>query len=90
MNAPLFITILDKSIVLFIKNVYPNSHQFVQDNDLNHCSNLAREHYAVCGVNWWPTAPETPDIYPIELVWHELKEYVHPQEGEVSEQTRAD
>ena len=26
-------------------------------------------------VNWWKTPPESPDINPIENLWHELKEY---------------
>lgn len=27
-------------------------------------------------VNWWKTPPESPDLNPIENVWHELKEYL--------------
>ena len=27
-------------------------------------------------VNWWQTPPESPDINPIENLWHELKEYI--------------
>ena len=27
------------------------------------------------GVNWWKTPPESPDIYPVENLWHELKEF---------------
>ena len=71
MNAPLFVEILEKSLVPFIRAVY----RFVQDNDPKHCSNFARRFYERAGINWWPTPPESPDCNPIENVWHELKEY---------------
>ena len=38
MNAPLFISTLKKSLVLSIRDVYPDGHRFVQDNDPKHCS----------------------------------------------------
>ena len=28
-------------------------------------------------INWWPTPPETPELNPIECMWHEMKEYVY-------------
>ena len=27
-------------------------------------------------INWWKTPPESPDMNPIENLWHELKEYI--------------
>ena len=27
-------------------------------------------------VNWYPTPPESPDLNPIEMLWHELKEFI--------------
>ena len=76
MNAPLFISILRKSLVPFIRAVYPDGHCFMQDNDPKHCSKLAKAYYKESGINWWPTPPESPDLNPIENLWHELKEYI--------------
>ena len=28
------------------------------------------------GINWWKTPAESPDINPIENLWHESKEYL--------------
>ena len=76
MNAPLFIEILKNSLLPFIREVYPDGHRFVQDNDPKHCSLAARKFYEENGIMWWPTPPESPDLNPIEMLWHELKEYI--------------
>ena len=59
MNAPLFISILKKSLVPFIRDVYPDGHQYVQDNDPKHCSkrefvfrNLCGRHFIVFCAQW--------------------------------------
>ena len=76
MNASLFISILRSTLLPFIKDSYPDGHRFIQDNNPKHCSKLARKFYDEEGVNWWPTPPESPDMNPIENMWHELKEYI--------------
>ena len=54
----------------------PNSHRFMQDNDPKHTSRAAQQFYQTAGINWWRTPPESPDMNPIENLWHELKEHI--------------
>ena len=75
MNAVLFVDILDKTLVPFIERMYPAGHNFMQDNDPKHTSVMAREWMEKC-INWWKTPAESPDVNPIENLWHELKEYI--------------
>ena len=28
-------------------------------------------------INWWQTPLESPDLGPIENLWHKLKEFIH-------------
>ena len=48
----------------------------MQDNYPNHTSQHVQKWIIDNGINWWPTPPESPDINPIENLWHEMKEYV--------------
>ena len=48
----------------------------MQDNDPKHTSKKVAEFFTQSGINWWKTPPESPDLNPIENLWHELKEYI--------------
>ena len=76
MDAEMYQDILRQTLLPFLQNVYPSGHQFVQNNNPKHTSRAAQQFYADNGINWWPTPPESPDLNPIEMVWHELKEYL--------------
>ena len=76
MKAELFIEILDKTLLPFIDGVYPDGHKFMQDNDPKHSSRMTNQGLVDNSVNWWRTPAESPDLNPIENLWHEMKEYV--------------
>ena len=48
----------------------------MQDNDPKHTSKVARKWMEDHSINWWKTPPESPDLNPIENLWHELKEFI--------------
>ena len=76
MKKKLFVSILEGTLLPFIKDVYPDGHKFMQDNDPKHTSLYAKEWIDDNEVNWWKTPAESPDLNPIENLWHELKEYI--------------
>ena len=76
MKSELFIEILDKTLLPFIDGVYPDGHKFMQDNDPKHASTMTKDWLQERSVNWWKTPAESPDLNPIENLWHELKEFI--------------
>ena len=77
MNAALYCNILEKTLAIFTEMLpHPHVHRFMQDNDPKHTSHAAQDYLARKEINWWRTPPESPDMNPIENLWHELKEYV--------------
>ena len=68
--------IILKTLLPFIKSTFPTGHRFMQDNDPKHTSKLAKEVMAENNINWLKTPPESPDMNPIENLWHELKNHL--------------
>ena len=52
--------ILERNLLPFINNVYPDGHRLWQDNDPKHTSNSTKKWMKDNGVNHWPTPPESP------------------------------
>ena len=76
MDKTLYIEILVKTVTPFVKEVYPNGHRFMADNDPKHTSHSARQFFDHNNINWWRTTAESPDMNPIENLCHELKEFI--------------
>ena len=75
MDADLFCNILETTLVPFIRERLPD-HRFMQDNDPKHTSRRAQTFFDEQNINWWRTPPESPDLNPIEDLWHELKYFL--------------
>ena len=72
----MYTQILENTLLPFIRDVYPNGHKFMADNDPKHTSLHAKDFIAMNGINWWRTPAESPDLNPLENLWHELKEFI--------------
>ena len=75
MDADLFCNILETTLVPFIRERLPD-HHFMQDNDPKHTSRRVQTFFDEHNINWWRTPPESPDLNPIEDLWHELKHFL--------------
>ena len=73
MDKFLFTEILDSTLVPFIEKEFPSTHRFMLDNDT---SIHAQEFWKQKNRNWDKTPAESPDLNPIESLWHELKEFI--------------
>lgn len=76
MDGELYVDILESTLLPFLANKYPLGHCFMQDNDPKHTCGVTKSFFEHNHVNWWHTPPESPDLNPIENMWHELKEYI--------------
>ena len=76
MDAEFYISILQAHLLPFIRENFPDHHKLMQDNDPKHTSKAAKQFFDTESINWWKTPPESPDMNPIENLWHELKEFI--------------
>ena len=90
MDADRYISILE-ALLPFLKDVYPDGHRFVQDNDiykayLKACPWLFLAEWGEL-VQTPQECPDLNDFNPIENLWHEMKEFLR---REVKPQNKAE
>ena len=71
--------ILDRTLLPFIHSVFPDGHRFTADNDPKHTIYQPKAYQAYLkakNVYWCRSPAESPDLNPIENLWHEPKEYI--------------
>ena len=56
--------------VLFIEKAYPKGHKLMMDNDPKHTSGYSADWMRKNSVKWWKTLAESPELNPIENLWH--------------------
>ena len=76
MDAEMYVDILRCTLLPFLHDVFSDGHRFMQDNDPKYTSRQAAQFFQENRVNWWNTPPESPDLNPIENLWHEMKEFL--------------
>ena len=80
MDANLYVHNLEIALLPSAQKLYHGTNYlFMQDNDPKHTSKRAHAFFADNAIEWLKTPPESPDLNPIENLWHELKEYIRRQ-----------
>ncbi len=75
MDAPLYIQVLQQTLLPFLEGLHPDGHRFVCNNDPNkHLSRAAQAFLLEKEVIWWRTQAESPNCTPVENLWYVLKE----------------
>ena len=69
----MYVEILSNALVPFMRRYFPDGCRFQQDNDPKHTSKYTNAFFECAGITYWKTPAESPDLNPIEMVWHELK-----------------
>ena len=67
MKNELFVSILEGTLLPFVKDVYPDGHKLMQDNDPKHTSVYAMEWIDETDWNGGKAPAKSPDLNPIIL-----------------------
>ena len=60
MNAAYYQEILERNLVPFIAEKYPDGHRLWQDNAPTHVAKTSQEFFRRHAINWWKTPAQSP------------------------------
>jgi hypothetical protein len=77
LNSLGFRYIFGQAVVPFIKLIhFADHHTLHKDNAPCQSSRSSRNYLTANNINHFKTSAQSPDLNPIELVWHDLKNYI--------------
>ena len=71
-----FLQLIVPIVIPFVLQNYPNSYRLHMDNARCHVSRITKRFFTRNSINHFKTPAQSPDLNPIELVWHDLKDYL--------------
>ncbi len=73
MDSTFYQGLLRDHFMPYVQHAFPQGYRLMQDNDPKHVSKSTKAFMEDNNISWWPTPPESPDLNPIENLWHALK-----------------
>ena len=71
-----FVHLFNRFFIPFKDAKYPHSHRLHMDNATSHISGYTKTFFNQNDINHFRTPAQSPDLNPIEMVWHDLKTYI--------------
>lgn len=76
LNGEAFQQLCDQFLVPFVTRNYPEYHRIHMDNAKYHVCLDTKKNFFERDLNHFKNPAQSPDLNPIELVWHDLKTYL--------------
>ncbi len=76
MDRIAFIHLFNRFFIPLKDQKYPQSHRLHMDNAPSHVSGYSRQFFNENNINHFKTPAQSPDLNPIEMVWHDLKVFI--------------
>jgi hypothetical protein len=76
MDSQSFQDFLDEFLIPFINANCRDDHRLIMDNCPSHTSARTKQFIQASNIRHYQTPAQSPDLNPIELVWHDMKDFI--------------